>query len=464
MENEIKVHVAIPTDENYVRPLMVTVYSLLFNVRNYARYYIHILVPQNFSVKSRKLIKDVITEFPFAEAKFIEFSERIFRKIRINSKFTTPTLYRLVLCNFMEDVDQCLYLDSDLVVLGDLMNLYQMNLQEYYIGGVVDCGIQYNYKKHEAYAQILGIDSMKQYINAGVLLLNLKQMRQDGISEIFMETACNNYTYADQDVLNICCSGSIQYIELKYNLFQSFYRSTWLLEGTGYLSEELKEANSNPQIIHFAIGDKPWNSIRRKTDKIWWEYAARVLEKCEWQEMYRLAEEYSNQKDWEYLLRKCKGHKQIIIFGFSQIGQELYNCLKKSQINIRCFADNDNSKQGNCHGKKDILSVEQVLTKFLEPFFIIASQGYSNEIRNQLMGLGVRDDHIVIYRHKKLIYYVSLNEEYYELELRQILLKELGKESLSLLQMDGKALLDIVKENNYQNIVEKYRMNQWILL
>ena len=43
-----------------------------------------------------------------------------------------------------------------------------------------------------------------EYIQAGLVVMNLKKMRDDKLVSRFIEHASNRYTYQDQDILNIC--------------------------------------------------------------------------------------------------------------------------------------------------------------------------------------------------------------------------------------------------------------------
>ena len=65
---------------------------------------------------------------------------------------------------------------------------------------------------------------MNQYIDIGVLLMNLKQIRMDNMTQKFIELSKNNYDYKEQDVLNVACFGKILTLPPKYNLMTKSFK------------------------------------------------------------------------------------------------------------------------------------------------------------------------------------------------------------------------------------------------
>ncbi|MDR0618122.1 MAG: hypothetical protein LBG23_05145 [Endomicrobium sp.] len=73
------------------------------------------------------------------------------------------------------------------------------------------------------------------YINAGVLLLNLKNLRADNVNKSWINLAeKESFPFHDQDIINLTCKGKIVFLPPEYNF-----------------------ATDNAKIIHFA-NNKPW--------------------------------------------------------------------------------------------------------------------------------------------------------------------------------------------------------------
>ena len=101
---------------------------------------------------------------------------------------------------------------------------------------------------------------LDKYFNSGVLLLNLKEMRQH--SRPFLKTVLNylssnpNLLYPDQDLLNWFTNGNYILLDKKYDVF------SWWDDAIEY---------TNDCIIHYTIG-KPWKKYNGDIDDFYWDY------------------------------------------------------------------------------------------------------------------------------------------------------------------------------------------------
>ncbi|MDR0715759.1 MAG: hypothetical protein LBF25_03265, partial [Puniceicoccales bacterium] len=128
----------------------------------------------------------------------------------------------------------------------------------------------------------VNIDS-NQYINSGVLLMNLNLIRKDGLSEKLVSTlkygieGKRSFKFPDQDVLNKVCFGRIKFLGPKYNLYawlpskvKSSQEIRKNLENF-FGKDQVEEACTNPCIVHFA-GPKPWKNQSLPYADEWWKY------------------------------------------------------------------------------------------------------------------------------------------------------------------------------------------------
>lgn len=186
--------------------------------------------------------------------------------------WTREVYFRLMLQDLLpESVERILYLDTDIVITGRLDDYYDIDLGNAFLAvnpdmSVLRCGLvqkqEQLFEKH-----IMAGDFC--YFNAGVMLINLKLMRQHynfaGFMEEFLVRKDLIYVQ-EQDLLNDLFSGRILYVpEERYDLFAKVAYN----EGKGYAW--VKEHTS---IVHYA-GSKPWtgDAARYDTELIWWEYA-----------------------------------------------------------------------------------------------------------------------------------------------------------------------------------------------
>ena len=117
---------------------------------------------------------------------------------------------------------------------------------------------------------------MKQYINAGMLLMNLQQIRKDNMTKKFIKLSERNYQTIDQDVLNVACYGKILTLPPKYNTqIKGFTKNNLYLRNL-YKEQEINQAKHSPFIIHYPDKKKPWNSIGIYMEKFWWDIAKKT--------------------------------------------------------------------------------------------------------------------------------------------------------------------------------------------
>ena len=131
-----------------------------------------------------------------------------FRKFRTISHISQVTYARLLIPLVLPTwVSRVLYLDADLLVLGALAPLWEMDTDGSVLGAVADHGV--NLLIDEGRASGLGVPQVRDYFNAGVLLIDLDQWRQKQISEIALEYLERHpdSPYSDQDALNVACDG-----------------------------------------------------------------------------------------------------------------------------------------------------------------------------------------------------------------------------------------------------------------
>ena len=91
--------------------------------------------------------------------------------------YKTPAVYyRLALSNLITDADKIIYLDIDNIVHKDLNDLYKINMGKYYYMGFPGLDLV----RFE-------INGTRNFINSGVMLINLKKLREINSTSLFEE-------------------------------------------------------------------------------------------------------------------------------------------------------------------------------------------------------------------------------------------------------------------------------------
>ena len=172
-----------------------------------------------------------------------------FKKFK-HQKYTQVTYYRLISPIFIP-LDRIIYLDSDILIFKDLYEMYQTSFQNNYVLGFLDIfseGVDY-----------LGLKSEK-YINAGVILLNLKEIRRDKKHYELLYMALNHkkLKHQDQTVINYILYPKIGLLPFKYGIFNfptEFDIKYLYLKTVRQKLDitELLNAIKNPSLMHFVL-------------------------------------------------------------------------------------------------------------------------------------------------------------------------------------------------------------------
>lgn len=193
-------------------------------------------------------------------------------------------LTRLILHKILPDnVDRIIYLDGDTIIRGSLDELWNTDMGDKCVGGCIEPTIDKDRKKQ--------LEMNTPYINAGVLLIDLKKWKNekigDGIINFYKESGGRLFAN-DQDAINGYLKDSLYLLSIKYNFSNTFtfypYKTIKKLMGndTDITLEEYNEAKENPIIIHYLGEERPWRKGNTHKYKKDFEY---YLEKTYWKDM-----------------------------------------------------------------------------------------------------------------------------------------------------------------------------------
>ena len=139
--------------------------------------------------------------------------------------FTIGCMFRCMLSELLPNLSKIIYLDADLFVNRDIKELWDVDIREYCLAGVVDEGV-INFSIPDILNEYPNI-YRNQYFNSGVLSMNLDKIREKGhLKELVVDFLVNNReaTYPDQDALNVLFHNKILYLDSSWNRFVSLHR------------------------------------------------------------------------------------------------------------------------------------------------------------------------------------------------------------------------------------------------
>jgi lipopolysaccharide biosynthesis glycosyltransferase len=174
-------------------------------------------------------------------------------------RLSVGALFRLLIPDVLT-VDRVIYMDSDIIVNLDIKDLWDIPLEDRSLAGALDRGDLRPYRRFSSTAlmfALVGCDRMT-YINSGVLLMNLKRIRDKydlaAQSAEWFDKHGHCSCHVDQDMINSCFRGDIKIIASKFN--------------KGYAQND----DISGAILHAAGYPKPWNGPKlTSTDLLYWK-------------------------------------------------------------------------------------------------------------------------------------------------------------------------------------------------
>lgn len=255
-EKENIIPICIITDEKLPFTVPALIISVMENASANFSYKFFCFITGNVSIKDRELIKQTEKLYQNCSIEIVDMGSTFMDAVNLHPLVTNACLYKFLIINYLADYPKAIYLDTDIIVNGDISELYNIELGNSYVGGVLN--IYYYYYKQNL-KTILGINDIESYFNAGVMLMNLDEMRKDNIYPKLINCIGKFQGSVDQHIFNKVCYGRIKNIAPKYNV-TPIYRELYKKEKAEvfYTKKELIEAIENPFIFHYTGVFKPW--------------------------------------------------------------------------------------------------------------------------------------------------------------------------------------------------------------
>ena len=214
------INVIFAVDDNYVNYLLITIASIIDNAKNEKYNYKFNILHDGLNKKSKKKLKKIANKrFKVVFYNVSGSLDQLESRFKVRDYYTLTTYYRLLIPNNFFFLDKVIYLDCDIVVLDDLANLYQIDIKDNLVGAVKDASVQLIDEFMYYTKNALNIDK-ERYFNAGVLLMNLKEMRSFHLLRKVLELSKTMVfkVAQDQDLMNVICKDRVYYLPDSWNV------------------------------------------------------------------------------------------------------------------------------------------------------------------------------------------------------------------------------------------------------
>ena len=264
------INVAYGFDNNYYYITHVSMKSLMENQNKTTFIIFHIFVSKYIYNEQKPIIDKICYEHKNCKINYYQIGDE-FNEFSPVGRIITRTrgiFYRLIIQNFLQNENKTFYFDCDTIINKDLTEMYNFNITDrYYIG------------QYEGLPIIKYGSHLRNFINSGVILINLDKLRKDNIYDKmidFLRKNNNQLYFLDQDAVNVVCNE-------KNDFFPSNYISSGICDIRKMRNINLKKIegklNFEPFVFHLkGYLDKPWTGIVNREDIVCFDQITRFYE------------------------------------------------------------------------------------------------------------------------------------------------------------------------------------------
>lgn len=258
-KNIVPVFMAV--DDGYIPFLGVALKSVIENSSKGNKYEIKILYTK-VSEENKNKIKAYETENVSIE--FVDLSSKLHEiedKLYTRNYFSNTTYFRLFIPELYPEYDKAVYIDSDTVTLADIADLYNTDMGDNLIAGIPDGAVQAIHVFQEYVEKVVGVIDYNNYFNAGIIVMNLKALREYKFQEkfLYMLGKIKFEVAQDQDYMNRLCKGRVKLLGFEWNRMPAMGKR----EGT-------------INLVHYNLGCKPWYFDDVLYQEYFWKYAKKT--------------------------------------------------------------------------------------------------------------------------------------------------------------------------------------------
>lgn len=229
-------HIGYGIDNNYARCLGASIASICLH--NQKKQLVFHVLANGLDQNNKGKIQQLARQFGVNIYLYL-INVKIFNQLPTQEHLPAATYFRFILPIVLE-VPRMLYIDADIICLGDIGQLFALDMEENVIAAVPDEAVI-------AHKRNIALDLQDHtYFNAGVLVIDRENWTCNNVfSKVIAALAAEpqKFRYLDQDALNLILTGKIYYLDKAWNRINS-----------AIISNEDKTI-----LLHFAAHPKPWS-------------------------------------------------------------------------------------------------------------------------------------------------------------------------------------------------------------
>lgn len=264
MMKKFPIPIVFCTDQTFTAHIAVTMISLMESNKEYSFQFFLIScdLDKEKLRKLKLLVNSRNSEFTYVHTDLNDFDD-----LPLMHHFSKANYFRINIPKILKD-KLVLYLDADIVCVGDISSFLELELSDKILAAVPDPIFRWH--------DDLNMSPGSRYFNSGVMLINTEAWNEAHISDRvldFIQKHREKIRFVDQCGLNAVIDGCWLELSPKYNQQAILFREDFNFELSGIALEELEKARKEPLLIHYTGPSKPWHYNNNHPYKhIYWNF------------------------------------------------------------------------------------------------------------------------------------------------------------------------------------------------
>ncbi|EJI3902142.1 hypothetical protein ND216_001748, partial [Campylobacter jejuni] len=173
--------ICLTVDDNYSKYLSVVICSILKNSHKDIDLFFYILTNGISQINKEKIA--LLKYIKYFSISYIFIDETYISDIPNSSQkhIKNCTNFRFFTAKALQNIDKCIFLDADLIVESNLLDLWNTDIDDYFMACVPD---MYPRIYKDNWTNNLPLNG-SIYVNTGVCLFNLKKWRENNVEQKF---------------------------------------------------------------------------------------------------------------------------------------------------------------------------------------------------------------------------------------------------------------------------------------
>lgn len=253
------------SDDNYAKPLAVSIASVVANTNEFVEFYI---LENKISDKNKKIIEQLKQKFDNFSIEYLTVDLDVFKDFPNIAWYSLNMYSRFLIAELKPEIKKAVYLDVDIVLDADIKQLFEVDLAGYVIAAGRGDREILKTPKFSEHLKKLNLSEKMWYLSSGQLVIDCEKWRQQGITKKLFEVINQKHEvlrYPDQDALNIVFDCAYKMLDERLNPCDYDFSQDW--------RTCQKHENPTRLLYHYDGNIKPWNINDCKNAETFWYYA-----------------------------------------------------------------------------------------------------------------------------------------------------------------------------------------------